>query len=59
MGTFLEEQAKARGMTVSEMMSARSKLVKPSNRPFAQNKELAKRAGKIGKRKKLGSNAEG
>ncbi len=59
--TFLEEQAKARGITVSEMMAARSKLVK--KRGLANNPEAAKRVSKLGveavKRKKLGSGAEG
>lgn len=32
---FLEEQAKARGITVSQMMSERSKKANPKKRGFA------------------------
>ena len=53
MSTFLEDQAKARGITVSQMMSERSKKADKSKAGFASMtperlSEVAKRGGKAG-----------
>lgn len=55
--SFLEEQAKARGVTVSEMMSERSKKADKTKTGFAsltpeQRKAVAALGGKAGKGRK-------
>ncbi len=61
--SFLEEQAKARGITVSEMMQERNRKVKPENRPFAKDPKAASRAANVRwakhRKKLIGGDAEG